>query len=97
MSAVDTVAWAPLVEEIGFRGVLYVTLRTRLRPPAAIALTALLFAAVHPYSLAGFVIIFVAATVWAWTYEKTGSLLPGIIAHFLGNLAVTVGLMLVYR
>ena len=95
--AFDGVVWAPLFEEIGFRGLLYVTLRTRLRPWPAIVVTALMFAAIHPYSIVGFLILSLSAALWAWSYEKTGSLLPAMLTHFAGNLLAIAAMMLAYR
>jgi membrane protease YdiL (CAAX protease family) len=60
-------------------------------------LTAFVFAAIHPYSFFGFALIAWSAFVWAWVYEKTGSLLPAIFSHFVGNLLAISGMMLYYR
>ena len=89
--------FAPLIEEIGFRGVFYVTLRSRLRPAPSAILTAAVFAAIHPYSMVGFLMLCVSAAVLAWSYERTRSLLPAIIAHLANNLIVIGGIMLFYR
>ena len=65
----DGVLWAPLFEEIGFRGLLYVTLRTRLTPLRAACVSGALFGMVHLYSLPGFVQVFWSGIVLAVGYE----------------------------
>jgi membrane protease YdiL (CAAX protease family) len=87
---VDSALWAPLVEEMAFRGLLYPTLRLWLPMlPAALA-SGGLFAAVHGYGLAGLLAIAWTGVVWAVGYERTGSLLPGMLAHAAGNLGITL-------
>lgn len=95
--AVDAVAWAPLFEEIGFRGLVYVTLRFRLRPWPAALLGGLAFSAVHLYTWPGFFAIWWSGFVWAVAYEKTRSLWPCILCHALHNLLWTSSYALVYR
>jgi membrane protease YdiL (CAAX protease family) len=94
---VDGVIWAPLFEEIVFRGLLYVTLRTRLTPIPAALLSAGLFGAVHPYSLVGFLEVTWTGFILAIGYEKCRSLWPCIFAHFFNNLFFFGALLLVYR
>jgi membrane protease YdiL (CAAX protease family) len=75
---------APFFEEVFFRGFLYQALRKRLEPWAAILFTAVLFASVHP----GFfqaTLIFPLGVLLAYLMEKTGSLVPCIVVHFLLN------------
>ena len=94
---VDAVFWAPLAEEIGFRGVLYPALRTRWGAGAAAAASAALFAAAHGYGVAGFAAVFWSGLLWAWAYERTGSILPGLAAHAFSNAAATAGVVLLLR
>lgn len=96
-SILGAVIFAPIFEELVFRGALYGTLRVRLRWPLAALASALIFAAAHGYGLAGFGSVFVSGLLWAWAYEKTGSLLPGMIAHAANNLAVAVTLLALLR
>jgi membrane protease YdiL (CAAX protease family)/uncharacterized RDD family membrane protein YckC len=77
---------APIAEEIFFRGMLFGGLRRRLSTLPAAAISALVFGALHattgvsavpPLIIFGFVL--------ALLYERTGSLVPGMIAHALNN------------
>ena len=95
--AVDAVVWAPLFEEILFRGVLYATLRSRLRPVAAAVASAVLFSAAHFYSWPGFLVICWSGMVWAVAYEKTRSIGPGIVAHALHNAVIVAYVLAVLR
>ena len=86
---VDSAIWAPLGEEVAFRGVLYAALRSRFGVMPAAAMSAAVFAAAHGYGVLGFVAVFWSGALWALSYEKTGSLWPGIFAHSAGNLMAT--------
>lgn len=93
----DTCVLAPVVEETVFRGVLFGALRTRMAfGPAALG-SGLLFAAAHGYGLIGFGAVLVSGVVWAWAYERTRSLLPGIIAHGANNIAASLAVAMLYR
>ena len=89
-AALDSVAWAPLVEEIAFRGVLYGTLRTKLDAGPATLLSAVVFAGAHGYGVAGFASVFVSGVLWAVAYERTRSLWPGMLAHAASNTIASV-------
>ena len=94
---IDSAIWAPLGEEIAFRGVLYAGLRSRFGMVPAAALSAAVFAVAHGYGVLGFLAVFWSGALWAVAYEKTGSLWPGIIAHSAGNLMATVGVVALLR
>jgi hypothetical protein len=96
-SVVGGVVLAPLVEEVAFRGLLYATLRRRLGWLAAALLSSALFALPHGYGLGGSLSVFVSGVVWAWGYERTGSLLPGIAAHAANNLWASFVVLDVFR
>ena len=85
----DSCAVAPVVEELLFRGVLYGTLRIRLGPLPATLASAALFALAHGYGLVGFASVFVSGVLWALAYERTRSLLPGMLAHVVNNVQAT--------
>jgi len=94
---VDSVIWAPLGEEVAFRGVLYPALRSRFGVAPATAVSAAIFALAHGYGVLGFVAVFWSGVLWAVAYERTGSLWPGIIAHSAGNVMATVGVIALLR
>jgi CAAX protease family protein len=85
----DSCVFAPLLEEPLFRGVLYGTLRLRLGPPPAILASAALFALAHGYGVVGFASVFASGVLWALAYERTRSLLPGMLAHAASNVQAT--------
>jgi membrane protease YdiL (CAAX protease family) len=94
---VEYVVFAPAFEELAFRGVLFGVLRRRYSLPVAAVFSSLIFATAHGYGLVGFVSVFWSGLIWAWTYEKTGSLLPGMIAHGLNNLLVCLSVIALLR
>ncbi|MAG58929.1 MAG: hypothetical protein CMJ83_21795 [Planctomycetes bacterium] len=88
VDAIATLIWAPVLEEVVFRGVLYATLRRHFAVAPAALVAAAPFAAYHLYGLDGYVSTFVFAIVTALVYERTRSLAPCIIGHALTNLIV---------
>jgi membrane protease YdiL (CAAX protease family) len=96
-SLLGTVLFAPVFEEIVFRGLLYATLRRRLAWPIAATLSAAVFALAHGYGAAGFGSVFLSGLLWAIAYERTGSLLPNTAAHLVNNVAAALGVLLLLR
>jgi membrane protease YdiL (CAAX protease family) len=83
----------PIIEEIGFRGlILGGLLKMRCRPWIAILISALVFALLH-----GFGAIFVTAVLFGilvgWLYWRTGSIIPGIIIHIVNNSLTAIDLI----
>ncbi len=97
LSAIGIVLWAPIFEEIGFRGLLYTTLRSRLTPTVSIVISAALFSSLHLNSLPGFLSIFWSGLLLAYAYERYHSLLPGIAMHSVGNVLNLSTILLFYR
>jgi uncharacterized protein len=97
VTLLGSILFAPVFEEIIFRGLLYGTLRTRLTWPVAALASAMVFALAHGYGAAGFLSVFVSGLLWAWMYERTGSLLPSMAAHVVNNAAVAVTLTALLR
>lgn len=97
VSLLEYVVFAPIFEEIAFRGLLYAILRRRLSFVPAALLSASVFALAHGYGLIGFVSVLWSGFLWAWIYEKTGSLIPGMIAHAMNNLLVSLAVMALLR
>src|SRR5262249_45088953 len=92
IDCVSAVVWAPILEELIFRGLLYGTLRTRLGVwPAAVG-SALIFALPHGYAAAGSLSVFMSGMLWALAYERTRSLWPGLLAPSANTLMSPVGL-----
>ena len=60
-------------------------------------ISACIFAAAHGYGLIGFISVFWSGLLWAWLYERTGSLIPGMIAHATNNLLVCLSVMALLR
>ena len=82
--------FAPLVEEVVMRGAVLRTLLNSMKNRwGAIAISALLFALIHmnpaqmPYA-------FIAGLFLGWIYSRTGSVLPGIVYHWVNNTIVFV-------
>ena len=90
LAAIDATAWAPVVEEILFRGLLYATLRTRIGVAESALLSAIIFTLPHGYAIAGSASVLVSGLLWAVAYERTRSLLPGLFAHAVNNLLSTL-------
>ena len=97
ISLLEYVVFAPIFEELAFRGILYAILRRRLSPMPAAMISACIFAAAHGYGLIGFISVFWSGLLWAWLYERTGSLIPGMIAHATNNLLVCLTVMSLLR
>jgi membrane protease YdiL (CAAX protease family) len=93
----DTVVLTPVFEELVFRGLLFGTLRRRLAPAPAAVVSAGVFAMAHGYGVLGFVAVFWSGLLWAWAYERTGSLVPPIAAHAVDNLSASLAVILVLR
>jgi len=97
ISLLEYVVFAPIFEELAFRGILYAILRRRLNPLPAALISAGLFALAHGYGLIGFISVLWSGMLWAWLYERTGSLIPGMIAHAANNLLVCLAVMSLLR
>ncbi len=97
ISLVEDVIFAPAFEEIAFRGLLFAILRRKFRFLPAALISASIFAIAHGYGLVGFTSVLWSGVLWAWMYEKTGSLLPGILAHAINNLLVCLAVMALLR
>ena len=97
ISLVEYVIFAPVFEELAFRGLLFAILRRKFRFLPAALISASIFAIAHGYGLVGFISVLWSGVLWAWLYEKTGSLLPGILAHAINNLLVCLAVMALLR
>lgn len=88
---VFAVGFAPIVEELVFRGLLQRPLERRWGPALGIALAALLFAAVHllPWVMP---LHFVLGLLFGWTVYAARSIWAGVILHAANNALAVVGL-----
>jgi uncharacterized protein len=96
-SVLEYVVFAPIFEELAFRGLLYAMLRRRFTFLPAAVISTSIFALAHGYSLIGFISVFWSGFLWAWIYERTGSLIPGMVAHAMNNLLVCLTVMALLR
>lgn len=75
---------APFFEEILFRGFMFAALKPRIGAPLAIVLSAATFAGMH-FDKGGALMLFAIGFVLAFTFNRTRSLIPSMIAHGLWN------------
>lgn len=90
LGVVGAVIWAPVIEEIIFRGALHRWLRPKLGPAFTIGASSLLFAAVHPYSSAGLISVASGGLLYGVVREWRGSLVAPIVAHCLHNATISI-------
>ena len=81
---VTTVVFAPIVEEMLFRGIFLQTMRRYLSPFLSIFIVSLIFSVVH-FSLSNAIPLFVASVVYCIITIKSQSIIPSIIAHIFNN------------
>ena len=101
MTFVSLVILPPLVEEIIVRGLIFTSLRKKLKFAGAALLTSLIFAAAHlpeggdsgPLYVAA-IDTFILSLVLCFLREKTGSLWAGITLHALKNGVAFVSLFI---
>jgi membrane protease YdiL (CAAX protease family) len=96
-SLVETIVFAPLFEEVVFRGLFFATLRRRFGFFASALISASVFAIAHGYGVLGFASVLWSGVIWAWVYERSGSVLPGILAHMVNNAVVCLSVILFLR
>ena len=83
---------APISEEICFRGMVFGGLRERLPRLAAALISALIFGGLHALTGVSAVPPLIAfGFILALLYEKTGSIVPGILLHMLNNSIALIG------
>lgn len=76
---------SPFYEEIFYRGFIYRWLRTRVSMRWAIVISSLIFTLAHFPTMNAMPVNFISGVVLAWTYERTGSVVPGMIVHGVFN------------
>ena len=89
--ALGAVVFAPVGEEIFFRGFFYRALRNRVSVLGAVAVSSALFGLMHWWLLDPISTVFprvAAGVLFALLYERTDSLYPGICTHAYLNLTL---------
>lgn len=76
---------SPIYEEIFYRGFLYRWFRIKWGVPAGILLSSSVFMLVHIPTYNTLPVNFLTGVIFSWTYEKTGSIYPGMIIHGVFN------------
>ena len=76
---------SPIYEEIFYCGFLYRWLRTRLGMSWALILSSLIFTIVHLPTYNVMPVNFFSGILFAWAYERTGSIWPPVLIHGLTN------------
>lgn len=84
VSLLALVVLAPLCEELFFRGWMLRGLLKRYSPAQSIGFTAILFALFHlnPWQA---IVALPLGLLFGWLSWRTGSILPGIVGHFIVN------------
>ena len=87
--AVFGIAFAPLLEELMFRGFLFRVLEQLLGGSIAVRVTAVVFALLHVPQLwgswAGMLVIFAVGCILSVLRQRTASLIPSVIVHMAYN------------
>ncbi|MDH3503163.1 MAG: CPBP family intramembrane metalloprotease [Nitrospirota bacterium] len=96
-TTIDFVLLAPFFEELIFRGILFTTLRTKFSFPLSMIGSGLIFALAHGYGVIAFLTVLWSGLLWAWAYERTGSVIPGMLAHAVNNGVVVYSLVAFFR
>ena len=76
--------FAPIVEEVFFRGFLFQGFRQRYSWISGLVLSSAIFAAAH-MNLVVLIPTFIFGCVLAYIYHRTNSVWPGVILHFIVN------------
>jgi membrane protease YdiL (CAAX protease family) len=83
---------APISEEVCFRGMLFGGLREKLPRLGAALVSGLVFGGLHAVTgVSAVPPLIVFGLVLALLYEKTGSIVPGILLHMLNNCVALLG------
>lgn len=82
--------WAPISEELTYRGLIYPHMRRALGPAWAITLNGLVFWVLHWFYFGGVTMPnhLLGGLVFAWSYERTRSLLAPMLIHAMSNFYV---------
>lgn len=76
---------SPIYEEIFYRGFLYKWIRSKWGVGAGLLVSSLIFTVVHIPTYNTLPVNFLSGLILAWTYEKSGSIVPAIMIHGVFN------------
>jgi membrane protease YdiL (CAAX protease family) len=88
--------WAPITEEILFRGALFHHLRRRHRWIVSGLIVSFIFAAIHPQGYLGIPMLMTIALILAGLREWRGSIIAPMVGHALNNFVATTLLILMF-
>lgn len=88
ISALSTVLFAPIAEEVIFRGLVYTRLRRAMPAALACVLSSLVFGLLHG-QLLWIAYAFIMGVVLTLVFERTGTLWASIVVHVTFNLVGT--------
>ena len=98
MDVIDGVIFAPVFEELMFRGVLFVGLMRRMGGLTAALVSTTLFALMHTqYAPWEMFSVGVFGLVCCWLTWRTGSIKSGIVLHMIYNGLITWGVYFLYQ
>ncbi len=86
--------WAPITEEILFRGALFHHMRRRHRWIVSGLIVSFIFAAIHPQGYLGIPMLMTIAMIFAGLREWRGSIIAPVVGHALNNFVATTVLIL---
>lgn len=75
----------PILEETIYRGILYVPLYRKVGRYLAMIITSFVWTFGHFYDLSTSITVFTLGLIFAWLYDRSGSLLHPIIFHMFRN------------
>lgn len=81
LAVLATVLAVPILEELLFRGILYGSLRNLMTAWLAVPISSLVFAASHVGVSDDYLGLFVFGMIAAGVYQRSGLLLPCVVAH----------------
>ncbi len=85
------VLFAPIVEEIAYRGLLYESLKKKTSIVYGIMFSSLIFAFIHEFTNITFFSFFILGIIYALIFQKTRSLTLAILVHSFTNLLSLLG------
>ena len=98
LDVISMLIWAPILEEIVFRGALYRYLHPMCRPVGTVLITAVVFGVIHPYGPGEMIVVATGGVMLGLIREWRDSLIAPMVAHALhnGTIAIaTVGMLVI--